>query len=90
MKIIDLLVKIANGEDVPKKIKYEDTIYYFNTEEKRYLKENLMSWIGLCDDYLLDVILNDEVEIIEEDNEIEYLHFHDLKELIDKLEKILF
>ena len=27
IKIIDLLNKIANGEEVPKKIKYENDIY---------------------------------------------------------------
>ena len=29
MKIIDLLNKIANGEEVPKKIKYKGSIYTY-------------------------------------------------------------
>lgn len=66
IKIIDLLNKIANDKEVPNNIKYENTIYYFDEEEKRYLKETSMSAIGISDDYLLDVMLNDEVEIIEE------------------------
>ena len=38
MKIIDLLVKIANGEEVPKKIKWEDTIYAYSESDKDYLE----------------------------------------------------
>ena len=29
MKVIDLLNKIANGEEVPKKIKYDGSIYEY-------------------------------------------------------------
>jgi len=73
MKVIDLLNKIANGEEVPKKIKYKYNIYYAefsSSSGKSYY----------CDDegdtLLLEVIdsvdqLNDEVEIIEEDKKIE-------------------
>lgn len=61
MKVIDLLNKIANGEEAPKTIKYRglvfdyDDIDYFNTD-LGYLFEK----------YVILEILNDEVKIIEE------------------------
>lgn len=65
MKIIDLLNKIANGEEVPKKIKY-------NTFElKRTMSNNLLRiYIDeesmFFPEYYSGLTLNDEVEIIEE------------------------
>lgn len=73
MKLIDILNKIANGEEVPKKIKCEDEIFTFNFNGQQYEK-------GICDmsDYLiLDYdCLNDEVEIIEENKGIEKLDIY--------------
>ena len=74
MKIIDLLVRIANGEDVPKTIKknwvYEwsydklrDEFCYITKEGKRF-----------DDDWLIIDILDDEIEIIE-DKKIEHYYF---------------
>ena len=69
MKVIDLLNKIANGEEVPKKIKYEGDIYihndnycYFCKETNEILSENIYAEFSR---------LNDEVEIIEEPRDIE-------------------
>ena len=67
IKVIDLLNKIANGEEVPKKIKYKDKIYYADvicSTGKYYYYDGI-------DTLLLEVInivdqLNDEVEIIED------------------------
>ena len=83
MKVIDLLNKIANGEEVPKKIKYHDKIYnyeefnigygkdYFNAEwkiEKGYRHTTSNnSYIYLN---INDYRLNDEVEILEEPKRI--------------------
>lgn len=76
MKIIDLLNKIANGEEVPKKIKYDTLNYYFRDYdykeydiEKDYIDEQT-SFIEKIDFYKL----HDEVEIIEEDKKIEKLY----------------
>ena len=71
MKIIDLLNKIANGEEVPKKIKYDGIEY---EEEPCYM---LYEVTGECSESQLKNLLNDQVEIIEEDKkpkkiEIEY------------------
>lgn len=62
MKIIDILNKIANGEEPPKKIVYENCIYEYVDREEDYWDKNN---IGLFDEYVISNILNDEVEILE-------------------------
>lgn len=57
MKIIDLLNKIANGEEIPKKLKIDDWEY---DEESEDLETELLDRLH-CEDFSL----NDEVEIIE-------------------------
>mgnify|MGYP006928419533 CR=1 FL=1 len=74
IKIIDLLNKIANGEEVPRKIKINNVIYeyigYMYCTEKANYQD--------IEDYLFGKwnfnILNDEVEIIEEPKKIEKLN----------------
>lgn len=77
MKVIDLLNRIANGLDVPKKIKYSDKIYELNDEQNAYYmnveeddEENYGRnfWSG----YNFN-ILNEQVEIIEENKKIEHI-----------------
>lgn len=64
MKIIELLNKIANGEEVPKKIKYDNIIFEYDgiyyVTEHTYLDE-------YCD---ISRCLNDTVEILEEEKKI--------------------
>ena len=71
IKMIDLLVKIANGEEVPKKIKFMSSIW-------EYCKDGTtQDYINDYDKCLMEFIainkdgLNDEVEIIEEPKKIE-------------------
>ena len=65
MKVIDLLNKIANGEEAPKKIKYNNETFTIREEKDDYVSEKNL----FTDRYsLLD--LNEEVEIIEEDKKI--------------------
>ena len=78
MKVIDLLNKIANGEEVPKKIKYLYYEYEFNEEEKEYQRLQNEIIYGLGEDRRLDIVLDDEVEIIEEPQE------HKIPEKLDK------
>lgn len=67
MKVIDLLNKIANGEEVPKKIKYLNIIY------KATYRPNgdLFQYVDITNDeeyfsyYCVPLRLNDEVEVIE-------------------------
>lgn len=69
MKIIDLLNKIANGEEVPKKIKYYDIEYKY--DGKFYYTDCGFSMYRSM--YTEGNCLTDEVEIIEEDKKIEYV-----------------
>ena len=77
MKVIDLLNKIANREEVHKKIKVFSFTYKYDYddvgEEYTYLDENTNE--RLDNDLLIINLLNDEVEIIEdtpeEDKKIE-------------------
>ena len=78
IKIIDLLNKIANGEEVPKKIKYKGIIREYEDKDKDYI-----SWETNADLYLFfdlfksnsgnqfETTLNDEVEILDEEDEFE-------------------
>lgn len=83
MKIIDLLNDIANGEEVPKKIKYENKILYFDNEDNEdnnyratfnYYDEEgnselFTGWVG---EYLNDEVkIIEDVEVIEDNKKIE-------------------
>jgi len=76
IRVIDLLNKIANGEEVPKKIKYKDFIYeYFEQEtviDYRCYDEKteLYGYLSSCVDYEAFNILDNEVEILEEEKKI--------------------
>lgn len=82
MKIIDLLNKIANGEEVPKKIKYEGDILEYDEDDKDYTGLS-KTWSGvffswLFGKYATDKFINNEVEIIE-DNEIDIQNIEEIK-----------
>lgn len=73
IKVIDMLVKIANGEKVPKKIKFKHSIW-------EYCKDgNTQDYINDYDKCLMEFLainkdgLNQDVEIIEEPKKIEKL-----------------
>ena len=80
IKIIDLLVKIANGEEVPKKIRIDHWCYKFEWVEHlaNYYDEeaglDLMEVLSMSEEEL-----NYGVEIIEEDKKIEELKINDGK-----------
>ncbi len=72
IRIIDLLNKIANGEEMPNEIKYDNLVYKYNEQYdyKNKLQINYYS-VDNGTDFFNNVFcysLNDEVEIIEEDN----------------------
>ena len=76
IKIIDLLNKVANGEEVPKKIKYENETRVYNENDRDYesigdrANTELYLFYGvLCSrtGELFKKCLNDEVEIIEDE-----------------------
>ena len=68
MKIIDLLNKIANNEEMPERLKDEDGIYLYDYWSNDYYSEDdstfylLRDGFGKCYSY---VLLNDELEIVE-------------------------
>lgn len=73
MKVINLLNKIAKGEDVPKEIEYRNIIFRYDYYNQCYIQKNYDKYndllMQLSDHTGTD--LNYEVEIIEEDKEIE-------------------
>lgn len=93
IKIIDLLNKIANKKEVPKKIRFD------NIEWNKVYGEKNVCYINEYDsDFFiyffrknLDFTLNDEAEIIEEDKKIEKLdlQYKDITKGINFEEQIL-
>ena len=72
IKIIDLLVKIANGEEVPEKIKYDGIVLIYEVEIQDYwcyYDKYLFEYkFAECNDFL-----NEYVEIVKEPKKIEKL-----------------
>jgi hypothetical protein len=67
IKIIDLLNKIANGEEVPNKIKFEHKIYKISSTFKNYYDDvngDLLSIIS-------GIELNDKAEILDKEDGFE-------------------
>ena len=77
MKIIDLLVKISQGERMPKKIKYEGYVWEYDKVTKDYYRNDIdEEYIYLFQELFekeTGFFINNEVEIIEEDKKIEEL-----------------
>ena len=73
MKVIDLLNKIAKGEKVPKKIKFNNHIFNLDKLNHIYISEwgrDLMFHLEQCREYAL----TEEIKITEEEKEIEELN----------------
>lgn len=96
MKVIDLLNKIANGEEVPKKVKYDGIIFHVekSVENLDYYESD--RFLPLLQHYIITVgDLIKEVEIIEEEQDIEeisnehnfycYSQYEEYKNEIDKV-----
>ena len=66
MKVIDLLNKIANGEEVPKEVKYK-SFYWKYSEKDRDYKDTDEDYVFSCSNYDIPKMLNNEVKIIEEE-----------------------
>lgn len=73
MKIIELLNKMANGEEVPTTIKYQDNYYNLIRKYNEDWEKYEFGYKNLNGGYLniwRDSVLNDTVEIIEEKKKI--------------------
>ena len=82
MKVIDLLNKIANGEDVPEKIKFEGDILKYDRGIQDY-KGISRTGSGSFFNYLFvnistSLFINDTVEIIEEQQDIDIQEIEEL------------
>ena len=105
MKVIDLLNKINNNEEVPEKVKYKDAIFEYNKEQKDYIhKKDEDGWINetllfkVMNTHFINELLRTEVEVIEENKEIEELEisekdrkFHSdyINNIADKLNEVI-
>lgn len=90
IKIIDLLNKIANGEEVPKRIKYKGIIREYNADDKDYRSyegnEELYLFYGVLTSKTgekLKESLNDEVEILDEPKEDKIEKLNDILRIDD-------
>lgn len=73
MKVIDLLNKIAHGEEVPEKIKVDNIIYIYENWEHFYYTDNEAREDLLVrgKDYSTNDFLNWNVELIEDEIDID-------------------
>lgn len=86
IKVIDLLNKIANGEEVPEKIKYEDNIYtYFKKTEDYINYADEDEWYGqtllfaVMLNHKINEILDAKVEIIEKQQDIDIQEIEEIE-----------
>lgn len=68
MNVFDLLNKIANGEEVPKKIKHQYYDYEWNTIDKDYQRRDGEMLLGNMN---IQYHLNDEIILIEDEIDID-------------------
>lgn len=89
MKLIDLLTKLANNDDVPEKIKYKGHIYYFDEGIYRDCDDNTKTLKYAFELYYMERCLLHEIDIIQEkdkkleleeiDENTDIISFDDLK-----------
>lgn len=81
MKVIELLNKIAKGEEVPKKFTYGGYLWEYDIKNKMwfyYFGEGKNHRFDRL--FYLNMLLNDEVEVIEE-KRIDSIEHYELEEL---------
>lgn len=91
MKVIDLLNRIAKGEEVPL-IKYRDKISHWNKDKDRFEDK-----YGINTLYEMDFSeLNDEIEVIEDkkieklENEKQFYSYRKYADIKNDIDKILY
>jgi len=101
IKIIDLLNKIANEEEVPKKVKYLNRIYKFYKGEKDYISydDEKTKWCGqtllfnIMECHHITELLEAKVEILEDNTEeieeLKGLDIHTPSVLRDKINELV-
>ena len=83
IKIIDLLNKIANGEELPEKIKYDNTIWQYSKAKTDYYQNTGSTILYFFAELVVynKNWLNDTVQIIEEQEEIDIQSIKDIKDI---------
>ena len=71
MKVIDLLKKIENGENIPKKIKVYQEVFEWDILEHYYKRSNGDDLLELCTIFNTGELLSMEVELIEDKIDID-------------------
>lgn len=71
MKLIDLLNKIKNKENIPSEIIFDKGKFEWDTFEHFYKRGDGSDLLELCTIYSTDDLLNMEVESIENDSDID-------------------
>lgn len=88
IRVIDLLNKIANGEEVPERIKYGTKTWKLRENknlDNDYINEDLDVSAKLFDEYLDGILLeclNDTVEIIEEQQDIDIQEIEEVGKML--------
>lgn len=67
MKVIDLLKKIENGENIPQKIKVYREVFEWDILEHYYKRSNGDDLLELCTIFNTGELLSMEVELIEDE-----------------------
>ena len=67
MKVIDLLKKIENGENIPQKIKVYQEVFEWDILEHYYKRSNGDDLLELCTIFNTGELLSMEVELIEDE-----------------------
>lgn len=88
IKIIDLLNKVANGEEVPEIIVYQDKIFV-KSKDNDYTTDDGVPLVHLLNYNLSN--LNDDVEILKDNTEeIEELSYEwTTNEIADRVDKLI-
>lgn len=95
MKVIDLINKINNNEEVPKKIKLDNVIFEFDKDKEEYIhkfddwcSETILFKAMNENTYFIQDLLKIEVEVIEENKEIEELSIDEIDNKVTLKNKI--
>jgi hypothetical protein len=70
IKVIDLYYKTIKNEEVPKVIKYDNTIWEYDKDNNDYYSDEWL-FSGYLGNSTLNEFYNDEAKIIEEEKKIE-------------------
>ena len=87
MKVIDLLKKIENGENIPQKIKVYQEVFEWDILEHYYRRSNGDDLLELCIIFNTGELLSMEVEPIEDEIDIDSIG--ELKSVTNNIDGIV-